>query len=326
LHLVAPPALGRALAGMILSGPRAAVTARYPRETGLSVRRIDLDAWLLEAAIAAGARFEPLLAARAPLIDSSGRRRVVKGLSLARPGDASRVVRLPATMTLAADGRGSPLGRALGLVYHPQRPRRWAFGAYFEGVDGVDPSMGEMHVRRGRYIGVAPVGAGRVNVCVVTGPRPSGRTPLAVMQTAIGADVQLRARFTHADCVTPVKVLGPLALEARAPGVEGLLLAGDAAGFVDPMTGDGLHLAIRGGLLAAREALHALETGAFVDAVTRLAAARERELGAKLRFNRFVRRFVASPSAVELACLGSKIAPGVFRQAVQYAGDSVNDG
>jgi flavin-dependent dehydrogenase len=325
LGLAPPESLGRPLAGMILSGPRAAVTARYPDETGLSVRRIDLDAWLLDKAISAGARFEPLLAARSPLIDNSGTRPLVKGLTLARPGVATRRVRIPATMTVAADGRGSPLGRALGLVFHPRRPRRWAFGAYFEGVQGVSPDLGEMHVRHGRYIGIAPVGAGRVNVCLVTGPRPDGRTPLAVIEAAIGADARLRSRFTRAQSVTTVKVLGPLALEARAPGVDGLLLAGDAAGFVDPMTGDGLHLAIRGGLLAAREALRALETGAFVDAVTRLAAARERELGAKLRFNRFVRRFVASPSAVELACLGSKIAPGVFRHAVRYAGDSVTD-
>ena len=42
--------------------------------------------------------------------------------------------------------------------------------------------------------------------------------------------------------------LGPLALDVRAVGADGLLLAGDAAGFVDPMTGDGMHIAFRGGL------------------------------------------------------------------------------
>ena len=45
----------------------------------------------------------------------------------------------------------------------------------------------------------------------------------------------------------------------RRAGVPGLLLAGDAAGFVDPMTGDGLRFAVRGAELAADAALAALE-------------------------------------------------------------------
>ena len=56
-------------------------------------------------------------------------------------------------------------------------------------------------------------------------------------------------------------VLGPLAVNARAAGCPGLLLAGDAAGFVDPMTGDGLRFALRGGELAAQAALDELASG-----------------------------------------------------------------
>ena len=39
---------------------------------------------------------------------------------------------------------------------------------------------------------------------------------------------------------TALQCLGPLAVESSAAGVPGLLLAGDSAGFIDPMTGDGL--------------------------------------------------------------------------------------
>ena len=48
----------------------------------------------------------------------------------------------------------------------PSRPRRWAFGAYFDGVDGLR-TRGEMHVRHDGYIGVAPLPGGITNVCVV---------------------------------------------------------------------------------------------------------------------------------------------------------------
>jgi menaquinone-9 beta-reductase len=118
-----------------------------------------------------------------------------------------------------------------------------------------------------------------------------------------------------------VRVLGPLAAEAHAPGVAGLLLAGDAAGFVDPMTGDGVHLALQSGVLAAREALRALETGDIVGAVSRLDRERRSAFGRKLRFNRFVRSLVSSPAAVDAAAVAARMLPSVMCRAVRYAGD-----
>jgi len=54
--------------------------------------------------------------------------------------------------------------------------------------------------------------------------------------------------------------------------VPGLLLAGDAAGFIDPITGDGLRFAVCGAELAATVALRALErrTGDPQGALVRL--------------------------------------------------------
>src|SRR5690606_23058166 len=77
-----------------------------------------------------------------------------------------------ARMVIAADGRRSRLAMALGLTAQPKRPRRWAIGAYFTGVAGLS-DCGEMHVRRGHYIGVAPLPGDVTNAClVVPGPRP----------------------------------------------------------------------------------------------------------------------------------------------------------
>jgi flavin-dependent dehydrogenase len=120
---------------------------------------------------------------------------------------------------------------------------------------------------------------------------------------------------------TPVSVLGPLAVDTRAAGMPGLLLAGDAAGFIDPMTGDGLHLAMRGAILAAREALSSLESGDLAGAAGRLALARRDALAGKQRFNRALRRLVDSPAAIEAAALGARVAPGLVRWAIRYAGD-----
>jgi flavin-dependent dehydrogenase len=308
------------LSGMILSGPRAIVRAEYGGALGRAVTRRVLDAWLVDEAVRSGARFEHDLTVRGPLLDESGPRPTVRGLVMSRRGAAESLTRIPAMMTIAADGRRSTVGLALGLLSHPRRPRRWAFGAYVTGLD-YQLTAGEMHIRGGGYVGIAPIDRERANLCVVTGPRPRGGTPEAVMRQAVAENPRLRERLRGLKFVSPVSVLGPLAVNAPVPGTDGLLLAGDAAGFVDPMTGDGLSLAMRGGVLAATEALRAIETGQLREAVVRLAEARRKELGAKIRFNRFVRRIVSSSAAVELACWGSRVAPAIVRRAVRYAGD-----
>ena len=199
---------------------------------------------------------------------------------------------------IAADGRRSTLAFALGLARHPRRPRRWAIGAYFEGVTGLS-DVGEMHVRRGHYIGVAPVPGGLTNACLVvpeTRARPLGRRQRKRSTARCASDPYLGPRFRGARRATAVTMLGPLAVDVEGAGVEGLLLAGDAAGFIDPMTGDGLRLALRGGELAAAAALESLE--GRVDAHLRLAQRRRNELGGKLRVNRLLRSLVARPFGV----------------------------
>ena len=117
-------------------------------------------------------------------------------------------------MVIAADGRRSTIAIGRGLSRQPQRPRRWAIGAYFAGVEGVT-TFGEMHVRRGHYIGVAPVPGGLTNACVVVPHPPSrrrfggtsdhGDRPLALPAEALDrylkADPELSARFANARAV-----------------------------------------------------------------------------------------------------------------------------
>jgi flavin-dependent dehydrogenase len=141
------------------------------------------------------------------------------------------------------------------------------------------------------------------------------------MLRAIAQDAALAERFCGAAFVERPRVLGPLAATASRAGVEGLLLAGDASGFVDPMTGDGLHLAMRGAWLAARETIRALETADFRGAADRLAEARRRALGPKLWFNRTLRMVSGSPIAIELASRGARIVPGAIERVVRWAGD-----
>ena len=311
----------RPLRGMRVSGPHADVVARYAdAAVALALPRAILDHWLLTEAVAAGVRFESGLIVRAPLIDDRRGRPVVRGVIVSRRGSPAAPVRLPASITIAADGRRSAIARALGLIRHPLHPRRWAFGVYAEGIEGTS-DVGEMHIRPNFYFGIAPLTDGRCNVCLVTTPRPGAR-PMDVIRRSVAAEPALAPRFVRARFDADVRVMGPLAVDARAAGAEGVLLAGDAAGFVDPMTGDGLHLAMRGAELAAQEAVRVLEHGDFVEAVRRLDEARRETLRPKQQFNRLLRRLTASPSAVRAGDVGARVAPGLIRWAIRYAGDA----
>jgi flavin-dependent dehydrogenase len=225
---------------------------------------------------------------------------------------------------IAADGRRSSLAFGLGLASHPVRPRRWALGAYFdEGAKTQASVLGEMHVRGDHYIGVAPVPGGLTNVCLVREWRAGDAAigdPGRAIARALADDALLRDRFAGARLATTPVVLGPLAVDVAASSLDGLLLAGDAAGFIDPMTGDGLRFAIRGAELTAAAALDALAHG-WTGARRRLAQARRAEFASKWRFNRAVRSLVASRAALNVAAAGARIVPSVLRRAMVYAGD-----
>lgn len=315
-----PIAAASELSGMLITGPWTRIAARYgDGASGRAVERTVLDLWLLEQAIAAGVKFESGVNVRAANVDSTGTRRRVRGVTLiTREGST---VRLPALMTIAADGRAATVARSLGLARTPAAPRRWAFGGYVRGIAGTT-DVGEMHIRGRAYVGIAPLGGDVANVCVVADRAGAAGRPEDVFWARLRSDRELARRFAGAALMSKVTPVGPLAVSVDAPGLDGLLLAGDAAGFVDPMTGDGLHLAMRGALLAADEALAALERGTPDGSVDRLAQARQRALGPKLRFNRALRQLVNRPAAVGAAGVGSRVLPGLVRWAVRYAGDA----
>jgi flavin-dependent dehydrogenase len=310
---------GLALSGMVVTGEgRVSVAGRYPRGLhGRAITRHTLDGALLQEAVRAGATFEGGATVRGT-VAADGR---IGGVTIGSNGNARP---LRARVTIAADGRHSTLAFGLGVARHPARPRRWAVGAYFENVGGIIDA-GEMHIRSDRYVGVAPLANGVVNVCLVLASSAAAaglRNPAAVLRTALAADPLLRERCADAHLVSEVTVLGPLAVDVPSPRMvpDGLLLAGDAAGFIDPITGDGLRFAVCGGELAAHAALQALEHG-WPSVQARLAARRRKEFGAKWRFNRALRTLVASPVALRAAATGARLAPGLVRALIARAGD-----
>ena len=254
-------ACGLPVEGMCLTGANGAtVEGRYPHGLiGRALLRRHFDWMLLQDAVAAGAQFESGVAVRRAACRSGARGRRARGrlwmgVRHARARDDRR--RRPAldprfrARPCTASGAAPPLGGRRVC-----RGRRTTTSSQ---------TLGEMHVRPGHYIGIAPVPGGLTNVCVVKPWRPGDRAfgdPREMLRRELARDPLLRDRFAGARVAGPTVVLGPLAVDVRPCTIEGLLLAGDAAGFVDPMTGDGLCFAVRGAELAAQAALAALEHG-----------------------------------------------------------------
>ena len=246
----------------LVSDDGAAVCGRFTgtgytpyRPFGYALPRLTLDALLLDAARRAGAEVrEGVTLEQLTFADG-----MVTGAEL-RGANARSVVR--ARAVVGADGLHSLVARQLGLA-RQGRLRRLALVAHLEGVHGMS-DMGEMFAARGWYVGVAPIGAGRVNFAMVV---PQDDAP------AIAADAEsfflaklrsvpeLADRLRDARIVRRVMTTGPFARHARRPVADGALLVGDAADFYDPFTGEGIFAALRGGKLAVEALVPALAKG-----------------------------------------------------------------
>jgi flavin-dependent dehydrogenase len=252
----------RPIAGMRLVAPGGRVlVGRYPaagpghRAHALALPRERLDAILLERA--------------RQVADVRERHRVV---GLVRDGarvggvhaqDASgHPLTVEAPLVVGADGRASVVARALGLV-RPHRLRRLALLQDVAGVEGLD-DLGEIHVAPPDYAILNPVAPGIVNLSLVVplaDARPHRGRLEAFLRARLARLPHLPPRLAAMRPAGPLAALGPLAYRVRAPRVGGVALVGDAAGFYDPFTGEGLFTALRSAEILAEVADAALARG-----------------------------------------------------------------
>lgn len=273
-------------------------------DRGIAVRRTILDAALLGAAARAGSR----VVEGARVIDlerTDGGR--VSGVRATIA--AERELRVNARLVIGADGLRSVVARKAGVARRYRWPSRLALTSHYEGVAGLT-SAGEMHVERGGYFGIAPVGAVS-NVAVVV-PTSAGRSVAGradrFLEDWIHHRPHLRERFTTARRVGPVRATGPFASRVTNAWTPGVALVGDAADFYDPFTGEGIYAALRGAELLAPLALAALAEERSEPAQMRAYQdARRREFAGKWAVEKLVSIAVSQPALMNrltatLAC------------------------
>ncbi|MGI8588977.1 MAG: NAD(P)/FAD-dependent oxidoreductase [Chloroflexia bacterium] len=255
----------------------------------LATPRLRLDAALVEYAVAAGAD----LRERARVVDVIRDSGQAVGVRTRQGAGAEMEIRAP--LVVGADGTHSVVARALGLVRPLRWPRSLGMVAHYEGLRGCD-AWGEMHVASHGYCGLAPLTDGQVNVGIVVDlpERGAERLPAeARFEAALRGFPTLAESVAGAHRVSEVRGVGPVGVSASRACGPGFLLVGDAAGFFDPFTGEGVYKALRGAELAVPVMLAALERGDFsARALAPYGAARRREFLAKDLVCRLVQGFV----------------------------------
>jgi flavin-dependent dehydrogenase len=225
---------------------------------------------------------------------------------------------------VGADGHHSAVTRLLDLDLPLRWPRRIGLAAHLEGFT-LSGEMGEMHAGRDGYCGIAPQESGRVNAAMVVDMarfQQRGGSVEAFFDAELSAYPALSNRMQVAERVTPVRGVGPLARRVRQTTGDGYLLVGDAAGFFDPFTGEGIFDALHGGELAAAAIAIALDRGDT--SATGLASyerARREAFADKRRAAWLVQAFVRSPRLMDYALARIAIRPAVRTMVTGVLGD-----
>lgn len=255
-----------ALGGMWVRAPRGGdddFLLSYPdgegRREALGIRRRILDKVLLDHARARGVRVREGVRVSG-VFEEQGR---VAGVRL-RVGSGGEEL-LRSRFVVGADGRNSAVSRSLGLDLPARGPRRLGLHAHFAGVAPRFGGLGEMHVSEdgASYCGLAPVGGGLVVAGLVVGldERPAGEPVGRYFHRRLEEMPGVARLLSGARRVGAIRGVGPLSRRVRRTDGLGFLLVGDAAGFLDPFTGEGVMRALKGAELAASAIESALRSG-----------------------------------------------------------------
>lgn len=170
-------------------------------------------------------------------------------------------------LLVAADGVHSMIAHRMGAHRPSTHQRKIALVTHMRGIRDLG-MYGELHVGRGLYAGLAPLEPPEIgdlcNVSIVVDERESkylaGRVE-AFFNESLQTFPALAPRLQDARRTKGLLAISRLAVTARRFSADGVMLVGDATGFYDPFTGEGIYRALRGAELLADVAGAALADG-----------------------------------------------------------------
>lgn len=229
----------RRLRGMVMVSPGLQrLETFFPPSTGapdygLALARPELDQTLLDLAREAGAEIR--MGTRATAIERSA-----TGWRATLPEGEI----LEARLLIGADGRKSSIARLLGLSL-PVRRSRAAIHFDAPARFPIAP-LGQMHVfDDGAYVGLNPITADRVNFSIVCDPEAlRGSSVVALINDHIARSPYLSAMLEPLPADAKPGATFPANACVRGAVAPDAALVGDASGYIDPLTGEGIFAAL----------------------------------------------------------------------------------
>jgi len=291
---------------------------RFPAgsDLGIGVERAWLDAELVARAQAA-----PLIDVR---LGSWARE-----LQLSAGEDPVRLnlegEELSAEVVVGADGGRSRVRRLAGLDAPEPARARFGVGTHVTHGHRLDPTV-EVCLGPGFEVYTTPVSTTRTCLALLVdreGLKPFQGDLPAGLRDALRVSAGRAQVFADSPFMTPVRAIGPLGLQATRAHGPRLLLVGDAAGALDPITGEGLSLALVTSEIAAEVLAEAFARQDF--SARRLAAwtrRRGRAIGALASLTRALLYLAAHPQRAERVVRTLAKAPDTFERLLGVAGGS----
>ena len=210
-----------------LAGSRS-IDARFTKGCGIGVRRTELFNTMYQRAFELGVRWHK-----------------DKVIDVAQSKDSIESVGLKSRYLIAADGLHSNVRSALGLQMTSTKSRRYGIRQHFYVAPWSD--LVDVHWLPNAELYVTPVSEDVVGIAVL------GERPLD-LHAAISALPEVAARLSGTQFASELKGAGPLRQNTSARTKGRVLLVGDASGYVDALTGEGLRI----GLAEAQAAVKAI--------------------------------------------------------------------
>ncbi len=165
---------------------------------------------------------------------------------------------------IAADGRNSFIAKS--LKHSPKiDTSRIALHCYIPRKKDIDLRLGEMHIfQDGSYCGLNPINQNEVNFSIVcdSSQIKNKHSMLELMNQKIRESNRLKEMFQPIEANVEIKTSSPLSHKNSVIAYKNLAYVGDASGFIDPLTGEGIYNALLSGHLLSEAMINSkdLET------------------------------------------------------------------
>jgi flavin-dependent dehydrogenase len=174
------------------------------------------------------------------------------------------------------------------------------------------PDRVELLLLQEGYAGLAPVEPDRWCVAALLPTSPTSEDPFRRLLSLLAAHPRVRGLLGNPDSLLEHTAAYPVRMGLRGTTPPGIFLVGDAAGFLDPFSGQGIALALLGGEAAAQAALEPRPTRAWRSYRSFLRC----ELAPRMVVAASLRRLMARPGWADHLIRIFRHHPGVGRRVV----------